>query len=389
MTLNRRHMLVGLGGAGISACAPEIKPSSETFDADIIILGAGLAGLYAAQLLSQSGRDVLVLEANDRVGGRVYTLDHQTGFTEGGGTEIGSNDIRLRAAARRLNLDLIPSKPAEIQPGYWIGATPVSQTEWTRHASPLPSVPYPRAPSTYKIASGAQRLPEAMAARLPRTPILKTYVKTLDQTQTAVKVQDHKGRNWRARSLICTLPFGALRHLNVNAPLPPIQKAAIARLPYRQNMQIHFRARSNFWKKDGLPADMWTDGSVGRITANRDEAGQPSGLFRCDLDGRALDELYQDGAKGMQQRFRTELARLRPSTYSNIDILEVVNWTSDNHAAGGADIAWTPAQKSNWARIMGQSVGNLYFAGSHLGVHHVGMEAAMESAEQVVEQILN
>ena len=38
---------------------------------DVIILGGGLAGLTAALQLVQEGRKVLVLEANDRVGGRV------------------------------------------------------------------------------------------------------------------------------------------------------------------------------------------------------------------------------------------------------------------------------------------------------------------------------
>ncbi len=41
--------------------------------ADIIIIGAGACGLVAARELARAGRRVLVLEARNRLGGRVYT----------------------------------------------------------------------------------------------------------------------------------------------------------------------------------------------------------------------------------------------------------------------------------------------------------------------------
>ena len=44
---------------------------SET---DVVVVGAGLAGLTAAREMRKRGRDVVVLEAQDRVGGR--TLNH-------------------------------------------------------------------------------------------------------------------------------------------------------------------------------------------------------------------------------------------------------------------------------------------------------------------------
>ena len=45
----------------------------------ILVVGAGLAGLTCARLLQRAGRDVLVLEASDGVGGRVRS-DRVNGF---------------------------------------------------------------------------------------------------------------------------------------------------------------------------------------------------------------------------------------------------------------------------------------------------------------------
>ena len=40
---------------------------------DVIIVGAGSAGLYAAKTLNEDGYDVLIIEATGRIGGRVYS----------------------------------------------------------------------------------------------------------------------------------------------------------------------------------------------------------------------------------------------------------------------------------------------------------------------------
>lgn len=63
-------------------------------NADVIIVGAGAAGLMAAWELAQAGRSVLVLEARDRIGGRIHTL-HPPGFElpVEGGAEFMHGDL--------------------------------------------------------------------------------------------------------------------------------------------------------------------------------------------------------------------------------------------------------------------------------------------------------
>jgi monoamine oxidase len=66
---------------------------SET--ADVIVIGAGAAGLAAARLLAQAGRHVLVLEARDRIGGRIWTVHNLSGVP----VELGAEFVHGRSQA--------------------------------------------------------------------------------------------------------------------------------------------------------------------------------------------------------------------------------------------------------------------------------------------------
>lgn len=79
-------------------------------EVDVVIVGAGLAGLVAARRLTSAGRSVLVLEARDRVGGRIYTTYLPDGtFLDQGGQWIGPNQHRLIALAEELEVKTFPT----------------------------------------------------------------------------------------------------------------------------------------------------------------------------------------------------------------------------------------------------------------------------------------
>ncbi|MEX2254082.1 MAG: flavin monoamine oxidase family protein, partial [Acidimicrobiia bacterium] len=83
---------------------------NETIDTDVCVVGAGLAGLTAARDLVAAGRDVVVLEARDRVGGRVLTETLADGTRiDHGGQWIGPGQHRMAHLAEDLGLDTFPT----------------------------------------------------------------------------------------------------------------------------------------------------------------------------------------------------------------------------------------------------------------------------------------
>lgn len=71
---------------------------------DVIVVGAGLSGLKAASELVGQGRSVLVLEAKDRVGGRVKAGIVAGRVIDQGGQWVGSRHTVLLAEAGRLGV---------------------------------------------------------------------------------------------------------------------------------------------------------------------------------------------------------------------------------------------------------------------------------------------
>nr|KAF6435945.1 monoamine oxidase B [Rousettus aegyptiacus] len=73
---------------------------------DVVVVGGGISGMAAAKLLHDTGLNVVVLEARDRVGGRTYTIRNKmVKYVDLGGSYVGPTQNRILRLAKDLGLE--------------------------------------------------------------------------------------------------------------------------------------------------------------------------------------------------------------------------------------------------------------------------------------------
>ncbi|XP_024435777.1 amine oxidase [flavin-containing] B [Desmodus rotundus] len=73
---------------------------------DVVVVGGGISGMAAAKFLHDSGLNVVVLEARDRVGGRTYTIRNEmVKYVDLGGSYVGPTQNRILRLAKELGLE--------------------------------------------------------------------------------------------------------------------------------------------------------------------------------------------------------------------------------------------------------------------------------------------
>lgn len=87
--------------------------TKAAISADVAVIGAGLSGLRAARELADAGREVVVLEARDRVGGRLLNATLGDGVAvDVGGQWVGSDHVRVQRLAAELGIEIFPQHGA-------------------------------------------------------------------------------------------------------------------------------------------------------------------------------------------------------------------------------------------------------------------------------------
>ena len=136
LNTSRRRTLGLLAGTALASTAlstvrPRRLRAADT--ADVIIIGAGLAGLTAASWLEEEGYTTARVEAKNRTGGRCYTLTDLPGQPEAGGSSVGSMYARFIDFCDRLGVKKSPAVASGFGTHIHIKGTNIRNEDWAGH----------------------------------------------------------------------------------------------------------------------------------------------------------------------------------------------------------------------------------------------------------------
>lgn len=407
----------------------------------VAVVGAGFAGLMAAAELRAAGHSTVVLEARDRVGGRVWSQELVAGdghtIVERGAEFVLDGYVELRALANRLGLALVDTTMSYYERVYCeegpsageptsndavrrcaerIGAAAahaphgtslaelaaeigahggddaaleayLSRVEVTngleaRSLSAAAALDmtsgFERRPS-WRVEGGNQRIADGLAA-LPGSDVrLRTPARAIEHDARSIRVLTDTGF-LEAEAAVLAVPMAVLRRLPIEPDVPEITRRAWERSGLAHNAKLHVRL-------DGEARASAVQAVSGRFwtwTAT-DASGQVQPVVHSFAGTPSgLSALAVETGPEVWSR---RLAALRPELRLDLESSLLTTW-NDDPWSGESYSAWTVDTEPDDAGLLAAPVGRVFFAGEHTAGDWAGlMEGALRSGRRVAREI--
>jgi monoamine oxidase len=404
-----------------------------------VVVGAGFAGLLAADRVARAGHEVVVLEARDRVGGRVWSQELMPGdprsmIERGGEFVLGGYEV-MRSVLAELGLELANTAMSyyEREPRGGAATTPqdvarcaaavaraagsaepgASLAEvvagWDGSAAALTAylsrveitdgvaadvlaaaavsditTGFTWRPS-WRVAGGNQRLAEGLAARLGSSVRLRSPARAVENDHEGVRVLTGTGpvagETVTGDAAIVAVPMAVLRELPFSPPAPDRYRQAWRRAGLAHNAKLHVPLRHPAAASavQSVPDRYWTwtatDGSGQVQPVLHAFAGTEAGLAALAV---------ADGPG----RWASLAAALRPELSLDTGRALVTTW-NDDPWAGESYTAVTVGVAKGDGRLIAAPLGRVHFAGEHTAGAWAGlMEGALRSGARAAAEVL-
>ncbi|GHG87201.1 flavin monoamine oxidase family protein [Streptomyces lanatus] len=339
---------------------------------DVVVVGAGMAGLTATAALAAAGRDVLCLEARERVGGRLLS----TAALDLGATWFWDGERRVAELVARLGIATFEQHLA--------GDTLVQDATGIRrlHGNLLD------APAR-RFTPGADALAQALAAELP-TDVLRpaTPVTAIHPGATGgLDIRTPDSVLHAEHVVLAVPPALALARIDFGATELPAELTRLARTtPVWMGAVAKVVARypTAFWRETGLAGAAFSrTGPLQELHDMSGPGGRPAALFGF-APARAV-------GPGFEQAVIAQLTQLYGAAAAEPETLQVQDWSSERWTSPPA--AHRLADHSLFGHPLYQRPaldGRLHWASTETADQYAGhIEGALAAGERAAHAVLS